>query len=495
MVQKRKVLMVAPESVPFVKVGGLADVVGALSKALDMRGHDMRIVLPKYAGLKQIESARPFDAPLVVKLGGHEAYARVWECALPGSTVMCYLLEHNQYFDHPSVYGGGPSGNEDDNGQRFTFLSRAAIDLCAYLDWMPDVLHCHDWTTGLVPIYLNTTEREQPIGRSASLMTLHNMGHQGWFHRDLVDFAGLPSSVFRADSLESMGEVNMLKGGIYHASKVSTVSPTYAREIQEPGGGGGLDHVLRFRSADLLGVINGIDESEWSPQTDELLPARYSADDLSGKAICKAQMQQAFGLVIDAKVPVFAAVSRLVAQKGLDLLVAIGDQLMANQQLQVAVLGTGDSGLETALEALARRYPGRFGVYFGFNNELSHLTAAGTDFLLMPSRFEPCGLSQMYSMVYGAPPIVRATGGLKDSVTHYIEGDVGGTGFLFHDAAPPAFYEAIRSACSIYHDKPEVYAEIQRNGMLSDFGWAASASAYEDIYDWAIQARNAAYAC
>ena len=232
MVQKRKVLMVAPESVPFVKVGGLADVVGALSKALDMRGHDMRIVLPKYAGLKQIESARPFDAPLVVKLGGHEAYARVWECALPGSTVMCYLLEHNQYFDHPSVYGGGPSGNEDDNGQRFTFLSRAAIDLCAYLDWMPDVLHCHDWTTGLVPIYLNTTEREQPIGRSASLMTLHNMGHQGWFHRDLVDFAGLPSSVFRADSLESMGEVNMLKGGIYHASKVSTVSPTYAREIQ-----------------------------------------------------------------------------------------------------------------------------------------------------------------------------------------------------------------------------------------------------------------------
>ncbi|WP_162028341.1 MULTISPECIES: glycogen synthase GlgA [unclassified Lentimonas] len=493
MAQKRKILMVAPEAVPFVKVGGLADVVGALSKALDARRHDVRIVMPKYAGLKQIESARPLDAPLVVKLGGHEAYARVWECELPGSTVVCYLLEHNQYFDHPSVYGGGPSGNEDDNAQRFTFLSRAAIDLCTYLDWVPDVLHCHDWTTGLVPIYLNTTEREQPIGRAASLMTLHNMGHQGWFHRDLVDFAGLPSSVFRADSLESMGELNMLKGGIYHASKVSTVSPSYAREIQEPEGGGGLDHVLRFRSADLIGVINGIDESEWSPQTDELLPARYSVDDLSGKAVCKAQMQEAYGLAVDAEVPVFAAVARLVAQKGLDLLVAISDQLMADQQLQVAVLGTGEPSLESAFEALAQRYPGRFGVHLGFNNELSHLTAAGTDFLLMPSRFEPCGLSQMYSMVYGAPPIVRATGGLKDSVTQYVEGEAGGTGFLFQDATPAALYEAIRRACSIYSFRPEEYARIQRNGMLSDFSWEASAGAYEDIYGWAIEARSAAY--
>ncbi len=493
MVQTRKILMVAPEAVPFVKVGGLADVVGALSKALDARGHDVRIVMPKYAGLKQIESARPLDAPLVVKLGGHDAYARVWECELPGSTVVCYLLEHNQYFDHSSVYGGGPSGNEDENGRRFAFLSRATIDLCAYLDWIPDVLHCHDWTTALTPIYLNTTELDQPIGRAASLMTLHNMGHQGWFHRDLVDFAGLPPSVFRADSLESVGEVNMLKGGIYHATKVSTVSPSYASEIQEPQGGGGLDHVLRFRSADLIGVINGIDESEWSPEADEFLPARYSADDLTGKAECKAQMQQAYGLAVDAEVPVFGVISRLVAQKGLDLLVAIGDQLMGNLQLQVAVLGTGDPTLESALEALAQRYPGRFGVHLGFNNELSHFTAAGTDFLLMPSRFEPCGLSQMYSMVYGAPPIVRATGGLKDSVTQYIEGDVGGTGFLFEDATPVAFYEAIRWACSIYYDRPEEYAQIQRNGMLGDFSWEVSAGAYEDIYGWAIDARNAAY--
>ena len=493
MVQQRKILMVAPEAVPFVKVGGLADVVGALSKALNTRGHDVRIVIPKYAGLKQIEHARPLTDPLVVKLGGHEAYARVWECELPGSTVVCYLLEHNQYFDHPAVYGGGPSNHEDGNGRRFAFLSRAAIDLCAYLDWIPDVLHCHDWTTGLTPVYLNTTELDQPIGRAASLMTLHNMGHQGWFHRDLIDFAGLPPAVFRADSLESMGEVNMLKGGIYHATKVSTVSPSYAREIQDPEGGGGLDHVLRYRSADLLGVINGIDETEWSPAADKLLPARYSVEDLSGKALCKAELQRTYGLTINAAVPVFAVVSRLVEQKGLDLLVAIGDQLMLNMQIQIAVLGTGDPELESALEALAQRYPGRIGVHLGFNNELSHLTAAGSDFLVMPSRFEPCGLSQMYSMVYGAPPIVRATGGLKDSVEQYIEGEAGGTGFLFEHATPDALYYAIGWACSTYYDRPEEYAKIQRNGMLRDFTWEVSAGAYEDIYGWAIETRTAAF--
>ena len=252
--QRFKVLMVAPEVAPLVKVGGLADVVGALSKVLGARGHDVRLVVPKYAGMRQIETARPLPQPLVVKLGGHEAYARVWECNLPESKAVCYLLEHNQYFDHPRVYGGGPSGDESQDGYRFTFLSRAAIDLCSFLNWTPDIIHCHDWTTGLVPVYLNTTELNQPVGRAATLLTLHNMQHQGWFHSDLIRFAGLPRSVIRPDGLESMGHVNLLKGGIYHATKLSTVSPTYAREIQEPENGGGLNPVLRFRAADLIGV-------------------------------------------------------------------------------------------------------------------------------------------------------------------------------------------------------------------------------------------------
>ena len=491
MATKRKILMVAPEAAPFVKVGGLSDVVGALSKALAGRGHDVRIILPKFAGLKHIEDAVPDARPLIVNLGGHQAYGRIWECKLPESEAICYLLEHNQYFDAPSVYVG-PSGDEMDNAYRFTFLSRAAIDLCYHLDWIPDVVHCHDWPTGLTPLYLNTTEWSKPMGQAASLMTLHNMQHQGWFHRSLVDFAGLPQAVFRADGLESMGEVNMLKGGIYHSTKITTVSPTYAREIQEADGGHGLHSLLRYRAADLIGVINGIDDSEWNPAIDPLLPANYSADDLSGKAICKAKLQEAYGLAVNPNIPLFTVVSRLVDQKGLDLLAAIGDRLMSEMQIQVAVLGTGDPALEDKFRNLAARHPGRFAAYLGFNNELAHLTAAGADFLLMPSRFEPCGLSQMYAMIYGAPPIVRATGGLIDSVDQYIEGQGIGTGFRFEQATPDAFYYTIGWACSTFYDRPDDFAALQQNGMRSDFRWDQSAKVYEEVYGWAVDSRKAA---
>jgi starch synthase len=489
-----KILMVAPEVAPLIKVGGLADVVGSLSRALAARGHDVRIVIPKYAGLRHIETASPDNRSLVVRLGGHEAYARVWNCNLPDSGVKCYLLEHEEYFGALDVYVG-PSGNQDDNAQRFTFLSRAAIDLCYYLDWIPDVLHCHDWTTGLTPVYLNTTEVNKSMGRVASLLTLHNMESQGWFHRQLVHFAGLPQSVYRADCLESMGETNMLKGGIYHATKVTTVSPTYATEIQRPEGGAGLHHVLQHRSADLLGVLNGIDETEWNPRTDVLLPARFVATNLIGKAVCKAELQQAYGLQVQADVPLFAVVSRLANQKGLDLLAAIGDRLMADMRIQVAVLGTGDPQLESAFRALSQSYPGRFGAHLDFNNELAHLTIAGADFFLMPSRFEPCGLSQMYAMAYGTLPIVRATGGLIDTVEQYVqgEGEGEGTGFLFEYATPDAFYYTIGWACSTYYDRPKDLAQLRRNGMTRDFSWNISAVVYEDIYGWSIDARKAAF--
>jgi starch synthase len=485
--------MVAPELVPLVKVGGLADVVGALSKALSGRGHDVRIVLPKFAGLKGVEAAVPLDdSPLIVNLGGHEAYAQIWEMPLPDSEARVYLLEHNLYFGADSVYCG-PSGDEADNAQRFTFLSRAAIDLCYHLKWIPDVVHCHDWPTGLLPVYLNTTEIDEPMGRAATVMTLHNMQHQGYFARKTVGFAGLPESTFRTDSIEAFGQVNMLKGGIYHASKITTVSPTYAREIQEPDGGHGLDHLLRYRAADLIGVINGIDEGEWNPETDPHLPERYSAQDLSGKAVCKAALQKAQGLKVDAKVPLFVVVSRLVDQKGLDLLVQAGDRLMETMDIQVAILGTGDPQLEDAFMGLSKRYPGRFAAYIGFDNELAHLSAAGADFLLMPSRFEPCGLSQMYSMKYGAPPVVRATGGLVDSVEQYQEGAGTGMGFRFDTSTAAALYDTIGWACSTYYDRPEEYAQLQANGMAADFSWDHSADTYESVYGWAIEARRQAY--
>jgi len=488
MAGRLKILMVAPELTPLIKVGGLADVVGALSKALVERGHDVRIVMPKYAGLKHLESARADERPLIVRLGGHEAYARVWRGVLPGSSAKFYLLEHNQFFDAPSVYCG-PSGNEDDNARRFAFLSRAAIDLTAYLEWIPDVVHCHDWATGLTPIYLNTTEREKPIGRTASVLTLHNMEHQGWFHRDVVRYANLPDSVFRQDGLESMGEANMLKGGIYHATKITTVSPTYAKEIQDSDGGAGLHPILAQRKNDLFGVINGIDEAEWNPETDKLIPANFSAKSLTGKAQCKAELQRAYGLEVEADVPVFAVVSRLANQKGLDLLAAISDRLMTNMQIQIALLGTGEAWLESAFRELSKKYPGRFAAQIKFSNELAHLTTAGADFFVMPSRFEPCGLGQLYAMTYGTLPIVRATGGLIDTVEQYSEYCHDGTGFVFNFSTPDALYYAIGWACSTYYDRPDDLALLQQNAMAQSFSWDASASAYEAVYREAVEAR------
>jgi starch synthase len=492
MAKRLKVLMVAPEVTPLIKVGGLADVVGALSTALAARGHDVRIVMPKYAGLRHIESAQPDEHPLLVRLGGHEAYARVWRGQLPDSTAKLYLLEHNQFFAAPTVYCG-PSGDEDDNAQRFTFLSRAAIDLTEYLGWVPDVVHCHDWATALTPIYLNTTELNKPISRAASVLTLHNMEHQGWFHRNVVRYAGLPEAVFRADGLESMGEANMLKGGIYHSTKITTVSPTYAKEIQTADGGAGLHNILIHRRDDLVGVINGIDESEWAPETDPLIPAQFTANDLRGKAECKAALQRAYGLEVAADVPVFAVVSRLANQKGLDLLAAIGDRLMADMRIQIAVLGTGERWLEDAFRDLANRHPGRFGTQIMFSNELAHLTTAGADFFVMPSRFEPCGLGQLYAMTYGTLPIVRATGGLIDTVEKYSELRHAGTGFVFDSATADALYYTIGWACSTYYDRPEDMAVLQQNAMGQSFSWDASAEVYEDVYQEAVETRNAGY--
>lgn len=488
----RRILMLSPEVAPFKKVGGLADVVGALSKSLAARGHDVRILMPRYSELRDFDGAEPLERPLIVRLGGHEAYGRLWRKALPGSEVSCYFIEHNQYFGAPGVYVG-PTGNEDDNGQRFTYLSRAAIDFCEQTDWIPDVVHCHDWACGLTPVYLNTTEAERPMGRVASVFTIHNLEHHGWFHRSLLGFSGLPESVFRSDGLESMGELNMLKGGLYHATKITTVSPTYAGEVQTPDGGSGLNALLRFRSSDLVGVLNGVDLDEWNPQSDPHIPQPFNAADMSGKAAAKAALQKAYGLEVDPGIPLFTVVSRLAHQKGLDLLAAIADRLMADMRIQIAVLGTGEPSLEQAFHALTARYPGRFGSYIGFNNELAHLTIAGADGFLMPSRFEPCGLGQMYAMIYGTVPVVRATGGLIDTVEQYDEGRGTGTGFVFHHPTVEALYYAIGWACATYYDRPKAFKQLRQNGMAGDYSWQASAQKYEAIYNWALETRSAAF--
>lgn len=483
-----KVLFVSPEIDPFIKVGGLADMVAALPRQLAVLGHEVRIVVPLHGCVKPDERFTALPDALEVRLGRGSEWARVWRANLPGSEVPVYFLENWQYFARPEVYAG-PWGAHADNDLRFAFLSRASLDFCLQEGWIPEAIHLHDWTVGLVPVYLNTTLRDSPLGRAASVFTIHNLEHQGYSDKRVLPFAGVPWGEFRPDSVEALGAVNLMKAGIYHATKLTTVSPTYAIETQSPEFGCGLDPVLRFRSGDYVGILNGIDEDRWNPATDRHIAARYSAEDVSGKAACKEALQRELGLEVDPAVPVFGVVARLYPQKGLDLLAAAAPGILDHMRVQIAVLGSGDDWLQREFVHLAFRYPGRFAVRLGFDNGLAHRIEAGSDFFIMPSRFEPCGLNQMYSMRYGTPPLVRATGGLLDTVDQYREGHGEGTGFIFEQATPTALYYTVGWACSTWYDRPDDHRALQINGMRRDFSWRVSARRYADVYRWAAEAR------
>ncbi len=484
-----KVLFVTPEVEPFIKVGGLADMAGSLPKEIAALGHDVRLVCPAYGSLKVQGEWRARPEPLGVDVGAGTHWAKVWQTELPGSHVPAYFLERDDFFSRPEVYNG-PWGAHADNDLRFIFLCRGALTLCQQLDWIPDVVHCHDWTTGFVPVLLNSTLRDTALGNTASVFTIHNLEHQGYADRRAVGFAHIPWSEFRPDSIESGGAVNMLKAGLYHATKLSTVSPSYAEEIREPAGGCGLDDVLNFRAADLVGILNGIDAESWDPARDPQLPARYSAADLTGKATCKAVLQQHLGLHVDPNMAVFGVVSRLAAQKGLDLLAEALPHVLDRMHVQFALLGSGDPGLEQTFRQAAVDFPGRVGVHIGFNDGLARLIMAGSDLFVMPSRSEPCGLTQMYAMRYGTPPLVRATGGLIDTVDQYVEDTDTGTGFIFKDATPLALYNTIGWACATWYDRPAEFAALRQRGMARDFSWGRSAAHYVDLYRWAVAART-----
>ncbi len=482
-----RVLFVTPEVEPFVKAGGLGDMVGALPKELAALGHDVRIVCPLYGSVKRVGEWRVRDEPLGVDVGPEARWGRVWETALPGTTVPVYFLEHDWFFARNEIYSAW-----SDNAYRFAFLSRGALTLCEQLEWLPDVIHCHDWTTGLLPVMLNTTLRDEPIARAATVFTIHNLEYQGYVERGIVPYARLPWSEFRADSIECYGQVNMMKAGLYHSTKVTAVSPTYAQENRTPAGGFGLDHVLRFRGADVLGIVNGIDLASWDPATDAALPANYSAADLSGKAVCKQALQKQLGLEVEARVPIFGVVSRFAGQKGLDLLAETLPGVLRHMRVQFAILGSGEPRLENAFQRAAEEFPGRVGACIGFDARLARLIHAGADLFVMPSRTEPCGLTQMYAMRYGTPPVVRATGGLVDTVQNYEEGRERGTGFVFRDATAGALFDTIGWACATYYDRPAEFAGLQQRGMAKDFAWSRSAEQYVQVYRWAVQARAGA---
>ncbi|MBA4137590.1 MAG: glycogen synthase GlgA [Opitutus sp.] len=480
-----KVLFVSPEVEPFVKVGGLADMVGALPKEIAALGHDARVMCPLYSTTKRVGEWISREEPLGVEVGPETRWARTWETTLPGGKVPAYFIEHDWYFGRAEVYS-----EASDNPYRFAFFCRAALTLCEQLGWVPDVIHCHDWTTGLLPVMLNTTLRDTTLGKVATVFTIHNLEHQGLAPRALVEFARLPAGEFRSDSLESYGSVNMMKAGLYHSTKLTTVSPTYAQEIRTRDGGFGLDGVLRFRSADLLGILNGIDAAAWDPATDASLPANYSAADFAGKTKCKAALQEKLGLTIDPHVAVYGVVARLVHQKGLDLLGEALGHIVERMHVQFALLGSGDERVEAMFRHAMTRYPGRVGAFVGFNGALSRLVQAGSDFFVMPSRSEPCGLTQMYAMRYGTPPVVRATGGLVDTVSNFVEGGEAGTGFVFREANSAALYQAIGRSCAVYYDRPAEYRAMQLRGMAQDFSWASNAPKYVDAYRWAVESRT-----
>jgi len=473
-----KILMVASEAVPFSKTGGLADVVGALPHALQGLGHEVGVVLPLYR-MTRLENPSTLFPSVTAPLGANVHFASVKMVVEKG--VKFYFVDYPIFFDRAALYGT-PDGDYPDNAERFGLFSRAAIEI-AQLDFEPDVLHCHDWQSGLVPVMLRTLYARSPtVARVPVLFTIHNLGYQGLFRADILSELGLPASLFTIDGLEFYGKVNLLKGGLVYADAINTVSRGYAREIQTQEYGFGLDGLLRKRSAVLSGIVNGVDYSEWDPATDKFLAANYSPEDLTGKRKCKKDLLKEFGLpAADGDRPLIGIVSRLSAQKGADLIAHAANELMA-EELAMVVLGSGDAIYEDLFRKLAERYPGKVAVRIAYDNVLAHKIEAGADMFLMPSRYEPCGLNQIYSLKYGTVPIVRATGGLDDTVEQVDRATEQGTGFKFADYSAKAMMEAIRAALEVYRH-PKLWRKVMLNGMRQDFSWGASAAQYVRLYE------------
>ncbi len=472
-----KILMVASEAVPFAKTGGLADVVGALPQALQALGRQVAVVLPLYRTAHP-QAAETVFPSLTTPLGTQTHFPAVQSLVHQG--VRFYFVSYPPFFDRAGLYGT-PEGEYPDNAERFALLCRAAIEI-AQLDFRPDVMHCHDWQSALVPVFLRSVYARSAAGRLPVLFTIHNLGYQGLFRSDILGQIGLPRSLFTVDGLEFYSKVNLLKGGLVYSDAISTVSRGYAREIQTEEYGFGLEGLLRHRSLALSGILNGVDYAHWNPATDPHLAAHYSPEDLSGKRACKKDLLESFGLPTgNLDRPVIGIVSRLTVQKGADLIAEAAPELAA-EDLDLVVLGAGEAAYEQLLGNLAARYPERVAVRIAYDDALAHKIEAGADIFLMPSRYEPCGLNQIYSLKYGAVPVVRATGGLDDTVENFDPATKKGTGFKFAEYSAKAMMESIRRALEAYR-KPATWKKLMRNGMNQDYSWGASAAQYARLYD------------
>jgi starch synthase len=480
------IMMIAAECVPFAKTGGLADVVGVLPKILQKLGHNVIVVMPRYTFIDTDKfQLRLHLAPLSVWMGNTQEWCSVQVSYANGYPV--YFIEADKYFDRFGLYHDAKYNDYPDNPRRFGFLTRAALQLCTELRFIPDIVHVHDWHTALGPAYLKVWHWNDPIlGEAASVLTIHNIAYQGVYPAISYDYLGLQQINFTPNKFEDHGQINFLKGGIFFADVVNTVSPTYAAETRTPDLGYGLAPFLNNKGADYTGILNGVDYEQWDPAIDLLLPARYTSEDLSGKQICKRELQKRFLLAADPDIPIIGVISRLAAQKGLDLLSLTIEDILKNMRVQFVILGSGEPALESFYGQLPGRFPGSVGAFIGYNNEFSHQIEAGADFFVMPSIYEPCGLNQMYSLKYGTLPIVRATGGLDDSVQQYDEITGRGTGFKFRNASPAAIYYAIGWAVSTYYDRKPHIQQMIRSAMAQDFSWEKSAQAYEQLYERAL---------
>jgi len=481
-----KIVMISSECVPFAKTGGLADVVGALPITLKTLGHEAIVVMPLYSAIHRDRyQLRQVLAPFGVWMGNCQQWCAVYQSEAAGFTT--YFIEFQRYYDRFGYYHDAQMGDYLDNAERFGFLCLAALQLCKALGFEADIVHAHDWQAAPAVAYLKTWYWNDPLlGKAAGVLTIHNLSYQGVYDAACLPYLGLGWENFQPDKFESFGKLNLLKGGIASADMVSTVSPTYARETRTPELGCGLAPYLNNRGDRYWGILNGVDYAQWTPATDKHLPAKYSAADLTGKAICKKTLQERFHLEQDPGIPLIGVVSRFVAQKGLDQLAQVIEGIVNDMRVQFAILGSGEKGLEDYYGDLPRRYPGRIGAWIGYDEALSHQIEAGADFFIMPSVFEPCGLNQLYSLKYGTLPIVRATGGLDDSVIQYDEASGTGTGFKYHEANPTAIYFCVGWAVSTWYDRPQHYKTLQKTAMDQDFSWERSAGTYLEMYQKAL---------
>ena len=489
-----KILIATSEAVPYAKTGGLADAVSALSLALAQLGHQVRLVMPRYYCVKKEDGLVKLEGAMGVPMGGGEEWCAVHTAAMPNSPeknpVTVYFIDHENFFGRDGIYGSREESDYMDNPQRYAFFCRSIFQLCRKLDWYPEVIHANDWPTALVPVFLKYQERAKEFSHTASVLTIHNLGYQGIYGKDNFNYTNLGWDVFFNAGFDDWNMMNLLKAGILSADKLNTVSPNYARETRTSSHGFRLNSVLSYRGDDYIGILNGIDRDLWNPAIDPYIPQHYTEQDLSGKRLAKEELQKRFSLPPTPDIPIIGMVTRLTDQKGVGELFGPSYgalwEICRKADRQFVILGTGESWCEHEIRNLSARLS-NFKAIIGYDEEVSHLITAGSDFFLMPSRYEPCGLNQMYALNYGTLPIVRNTGGLADTVENFNQENGSGTGFIFDDLTPTAIEQTVDWAVWAYYNRSHFLESMRIRGMKQDFSWEKSAKKYVSLYASSIE--------